>query len=210
MRRLAAFDRRARFGVLPQSETRGIAVGHMHHAVHEDAGRDNVVRVELAQFTDMLGLHDGQLRRRRHHRIEVARRRVEGEIAPAVRLPGLDQRDVAGQRFFEQVSEMVHAYLATRPDPGVFEFLRDDFATLDARHGGVVGTTFRTFPSFPQRYIERLAEQMPCEADGEGVRVEPLRIPSQPTRYTQDDLHIRQFTKDTSRRLMRKGQYRAA
>jgi hypothetical protein len=115
-----------------------------------------------------------------------------------------------GHRFFEQVSEMVHAYLATRPDPAVFEFLRDDFATLDGRHGGVVGTTFRTFPSFPQRYIERLAEQMPCEADGEGVRVEPLRIPSQPTRYTQDDLHIRQFTKDTSRRLMRKGQYRAA
>ena len=115
-----------------------------------------------------------------------------------------------GQRFFEQVSEMVHAYLATKPDPAVFDFLRDDFATLDARHGGVVGTTFRTFPSFPQRYIERLAEQMPCEADGEGVRVEPLRVPGQPTRYTEDDLHIREFTKDTSRRLMRKGQYRAA
>jgi hypothetical protein len=115
-----------------------------------------------------------------------------------------------GHRFFEQVSEMVHTYLATKPDPAVFEFLRDDFVGLDTRFGGIVGTTFRSFPSFPQRYIERLAEQMPCESDGEGVRVEPLRVASQPTRYTQDDLHIRQFMKETSRRLIRRGQYRAA
>jgi hypothetical protein len=115
-----------------------------------------------------------------------------------------------GHRFFEQVSEMVHTYLASKPDPVVYDFLRDDFAGLESRYGGIVGTTFRTFPSFPQRYVERLADQMPCESDGEGVRVEPLRIAHQPTRYTQDDLHIRQFMKDTSRRLIRKGQYRAA
>ena len=115
-----------------------------------------------------------------------------------------------GSRFFEQVSEMVNTYLATKPNPAVYDFLREDFGSLDARHGGVVGTSFRTFPSFPQRYIERLSEQLPCEADGEGVRVEPLTTPSQPTRYTQDDLHIRQFMKDTSRRLIRKGKYRAA
>jgi hypothetical protein len=115
-----------------------------------------------------------------------------------------------GHRFFEQVSEMVHTYLATNPDPAVYDFLRDDFASLESRYGGIVGTAFRTFPSFPQRYVERLAEQLPCESDGEGVRVEPLRVAHQPTRYTQDDLHIRQFMKDTSRRLIRKGQYRAA
>ncbi len=74
----------------------------------------------------------------------------------------------------------------------------------------MVGTSFRTFPSFPQRYIERLAEQPPCEADADGVVVEPLRAQQQPTRYTQDDLHVRQFTKDTSRRLIRKGDFRAA
>ena len=39
----------------------------------------------------------------RHHRIEIARRRFVGEIAPAIRLPGFDQRDVAGQRFFQHV-----------------------------------------------------------------------------------------------------------
>jgi hypothetical protein len=115
-----------------------------------------------------------------------------------------------GHRFFEQVSEMVHTYLASTPDPAVYDFLRDDFTGLESRYGGIVGATFRTFPSFPQRYVERLADQMPCESDGEGVRVEPLRVANQPTRYTQDDLHIRQFMKDTSRRLIRKGQYRAA
>mgnify|MGYP003694665667 CR=1 FL=1 len=49
-----------------------------------------------------------------------------------------------------------------------------------------------------------LAEQLPCESDAEGVKVEPLRVAQQPTRYTQDDLHVRQFMKETSRRLIRK------
>ena len=115
-----------------------------------------------------------------------------------------------GHQFFEQVADMVHEYLASKPSPEVYDFLRHDFASLHANHGGVVGTSFRTFPSFPQRYIERLAEQLPCEADAAGVKVEPLRAPQQPTRYTQDDLHVREFKKDTSRRLIRKGQFRAA
>jgi hypothetical protein len=42
------------------------------------------------------------------------------------------------------------------------------------------------------------------------VVVGPLRQPQQPTRYTEDDLHIRQFLRNTSRRLVRKGQFRAA
>jgi hypothetical protein len=115
-----------------------------------------------------------------------------------------------GHQFFEQVADMVHEYLASKPSPEVYDFLRHDFASLTASHGGVVGTSFRTFPSFPQRYIERLAEQLPSEADAAGVKVEPLRAPQQPTRYTQDDLHVREFRKDTSRRLIRKGQFRAA
>jgi hypothetical protein len=115
-----------------------------------------------------------------------------------------------GHQFFEQVAGMVHTYLNSKPSPDVYDFLREDFSTLDARHGGVVATSFRTFPSFPQRYIERLSEQPPCEADSEGVAVEPLRPPQHPTRYTDDHLHIRQFMKDTSRRLIRKGQFRAA
>jgi hypothetical protein len=115
-----------------------------------------------------------------------------------------------GQQFFEQVAGMVHTYLNSKPSPAMYDFLRDDFTELTARHGGIVGTSFRTYPSFPQRYIERLAEQPPCESDAEGVRVEPLQVAQQPTHYTQDDLHVRQFKKDTSRRLIRKGQFKAA
>ena len=72
------------------------------------------------------------------------------------------------------------------PIPAVYDFLRDDFAALDARYGGVVGTSFRTFPSFPQRYIERLADAAACEADADGVEVEPLRAP-----HAADALHRR-------------------
>jgi hypothetical protein len=115
-----------------------------------------------------------------------------------------------GQRFFEQVAGIVHTYLDGGPCPGACEFLREDFMTLERRYGGVVGTTFRTFPSFPQRYIERAAEQTRCEADLEGVAVEPLLVPQQPTRYTETDLHVRQFTNTISRQLLGKGAFRAA
>ena len=68
------------------------------------------------------------------------------------------------------------------------------------------GTTFRNFPSFPQRYMERC--EMP--ATEPLVRIEPLKRPTQPELYTEDDLHIRQFTENSTRRLTRKGQHRAA
>lgn len=113
-------------------------------------------------------------------------------------------------RFFEQVASMVSEYLDTHPDPSAYDFLRYDFATLESRFGGVVGTSFRTFPSYPQRFIERLADQPACEVDKVGVEVEPLRRAQQPRRYTEDDLHIRQFMAETSRRLVRKGAFRAA
>jgi hypothetical protein len=115
-----------------------------------------------------------------------------------------------GHQFFEQVATMVHTYLASKPRAETYDFLQDDFSSLTSRFGGVVGTSFRTFPSFPQRYIERLIEQLPCEADAEGVKVEPLRLANLPTRYTEDDLHVRQFTADSSKRLIRKGAFRAA
>src|SRR5262249_39664182 len=115
-----------------------------------------------------------------------------------------------GNRFFEQVAEMVTTYLRSRPDPAVYGFLEHNFDALVSHYGGVAGTAFRTFPSYPQRYVEALPTQVPCDADAEGVDVETLRIAQQPTRYTEDDLHMREFQKATSRRLVRKGQFRAA
>jgi hypothetical protein len=72
----------------------------------------------------------------------------------------------------------------------------------------VVGTTFRQFPSFPQRYVELAADQP--EIGDRTVRVEPLKHLPLQTRYTADDLHVRQFLADTSRRLVRTGEHRAA
>jgi len=115
-----------------------------------------------------------------------------------------------GQQFFEQVADMVHTYLNSQPPPTAYQFLSDDFGALEAKYGGVVGTTFRNFPSFPQRYIERLPEQLPCEADADGIDIEPLHTQAAPIRYTQDDLHLRQFTNSASRRVIRKGAFRAA
>jgi len=115
-----------------------------------------------------------------------------------------------GQQFFEQVAAMVHTYLRNDPSPSALDFLRYDFATLESDFGGVVATSFRTFPSYPQRYIERLPEQPPCDADAEGIVVEPLHRVAHPVRYTEDDLHIRRFARKSSARLIRKGAFRAA
>jgi hypothetical protein len=113
-------------------------------------------------------------------------------------------------RFFEQVAEMVSEYLDTRPDPSAYDFLRHDFATLELRYNGVVGTTFRTFPSYPQRFIERVLNQPACEIDMAGVFVEPLRAIQAQRVFTEDDLHVRHFMRAQSKRLIRKGQFRAA
>jgi hypothetical protein len=115
-----------------------------------------------------------------------------------------------GHLFFEQVADMVHTYLGNEPTPAALDFLRHDFAALEAQFGGVVATSFRNFPSYPQRYIERLDEQPPCDADGEGIVVERLHESAHTVRYTEDDLHIRQFARRSTTRLIRKGAFRAA
>ena len=111
-----------------------------------------------------------------------------------------------GPLFYEEVAEMVTAYLSTNPDRSLYDFLQDDFPALNLKFGGVVATTFRNFPSFPQRYMEA------CEIPSvePSVKIEPLKPLTQPVRYSEDDLHIRQFTETSTRRLTRKGAHRAA
>ena len=100
-----------------------------------------------------------------------------------------------GPSFYEDVSRMVREYLATGPDAETFEFLRYNFAGLTERYGKVVCTTFRNYPSFPQRYHETVA--LPAD---EGLRIERMKPVSQPTQYTERDLAQRLFTPETSRR----------
>jgi hypothetical protein len=130
----------------------------------------------------------------------------ETGIRRVTRADGTNSPRSHGPHFYEEVAEMVAAYLATCPDRSLYEFLEQDFGTLTSRFGGVVATTFRNFPSFPQRYMQALATP-PSDPD---IKIEPLKAPTQPMLYTEDDLHIRQFTECTTRRLTRKGAHRAA
>jgi hypothetical protein len=114
-----------------------------------------------------------------------------------------------GDRFFADVVEMVNQYLDTKPDPAVSNFLHYSFTDLTERFGGVSGTAFKGFPSYPQRYTEVLDPQPapPVEAI---CRVEPLKVPQVVTTYTEDDLVLREFLPRTSRRLLDERTLRAA
>jgi hypothetical protein len=61
-----------------------------------------------------------------------------------------------------------------------------------------VATTFRNFPSYPQIYLDPLAEQ---PAGPETPEIVPLRRVSQPRLYTQQDVITREFTARGTRRL---------
>jgi hypothetical protein len=121
-----------------------------------------------------------------------------GGIRQFVHASGTRAPRTHAPEFYEDVAAMTRQYLATRPDPELIEFLRSDFAGLQQQHGGVTATTFRNFPSFPQRYMERCA--LPVE-QGPGVKLEPLKRAVQPALYTERDLHVRQFTGGSARRL---------
>jgi hypothetical protein len=95
-----------------------------------------------------------------------------------------------GAMFLQNVSSMVEQYLRSNPDPARYDFLRHNFTDLSHCFGGVVATTFRTFPSFPQRYMEALSAP-PTEPVS--VRVEPIKSTNRPPHYTEADLCIRQF-----------------
>jgi len=124
------------------------------------------------------------------------------------RADGTSSANCHGRTFFDDVVTMVNEYLATNPDPKLLEFLQHDFAGLTARHGGVVGTVFRTFPSYPQRYIEVLTPQP--DAPTHECRVDSLKLPRTVMRFTEDDLMTREFLAESSRPLVRKGKFRAA
>jgi len=117
------------------------------------------------------------------------------------RADGTYSANCHGDRFFANVVEMVKQYLDSKPDPEVTDFLRYNFDELTTRHSGIVGTTFRAFPSYPQRYTEVL-EPQPAAPPDVRCRVEPLKLPHVITAYTEEDLITRQFLRDTTRRAI--------
>jgi hypothetical protein len=126
------------------------------------------------------------------------------------RADGTCSANYHGQRFFEDVVGMVKQYLATKPDPQSYDFLQYSFEELTARFGGVAGTAFRSYPSYPQRYTEVLDPQPATSAEMAGCRIDPLKAPRVATRFTEDDLVMREFLPKTSRALVRKGKSCAA
>jgi hypothetical protein len=102
-----------------------------------------------------------------------------------------------GPTYYEDVARMVRQYLDTNPNPETYDFLRYNFAGLVERHGGVVCTTFRNYPSYPQRYNERVS--LKKDAAPKDVKIEKLKPVSQPTRYTERDLAKRLFLPQASR-----------
>ena len=123
------------------------------------------------------------------------------------RADGTYSANCHGDKFFENVVGMVNQYLATKPDPAIFDFLAYDLAQL----GGVVGTTFKPYPSYPQRYTQVLDPQ-PESAPEMNCRVEPLKAERVKTSYTDADLVMREFrpAASASRRTVRSRTYCAA
>ena len=105
---------------------------------------------------------------------------------------------------------MVIEYLDTQPDPETYDFLKHNFDALDTRHGGIVATSFRGFPSYPQRFIEVVSPQPDFDADLAHAQVQPLRVSKARKAYTEDDLYVRPFVRSRSARAVRKRQIKAA
>ena len=103
-----------------------LARADLDHALHEHAGRVDVIRIDLAGRHQVLDLGDGDLRRRRHHRIEVARGLAIDEIAGGIALPGVNDREIGEQAAFHHVFlavELAHflAFGDQRTDAGLGE-----------------------------------------------------------------------------------------
>jgi len=119
-------------------------------------------------------------------------------IRQLVRNDGKNSHRCHSPEFFTHVADLVQMYLDTKPDRSLYDFLRYDFDTLERKHGRVIGTAFKTFPSYPQMYLEPLANQ-PIAAN---ERIVPMKFPARRQRYTDADLDLREFFPEGSRRLL--------
>lgn len=106
--------------------------------------------------------------------------RPDGTIDPRTHPP----------QFFDDVRQLVCDYLDASPSDDVLEVVQHDFLTLAARHGRVVGTTFKD-ASYPQRYVHVLEEQ-PVDPP---VLVEPFKDAPGRAVFTEADLVVRDFSR---------------
>jgi len=121
-----------------------------------------------------------------------------GGIRASARSDGRPLAQTHTAQFFRDVSRMVREYLDSRPDSAISEFLTLSFDELARLNGGVVATTFRGFPSFPQRFREPIAEQPRMPRVAHVVRLDGRR---HQRAYTDADLETRQFQPRSTRAI---------
>ena len=82
---------------------RHLRLPHHYYPVDENARRDHALRIVFTQLHPIVDLRDRDPAGYGHDGVEIAARGPVREIAPAIAAPGVDQRDVAGERAFEQI-----------------------------------------------------------------------------------------------------------
>src|SRR5579863_4831990 len=80
-----------------------LARADLDDALDEDAGRMDVVRIDLAGRHQMLDLCDRYLRGGCHHRVKVTRGLAVNEVAGGIALPGVNDGEVGEQAALHDV-----------------------------------------------------------------------------------------------------------
>src|SRR5580704_11173660 len=78
-----------------------------HDAFDKNAGRVDVVGVDDAGLDQMLDLCHGDLRGRRHYRVEIARSLPVDEVAFAIGLPGVDDSEIGEEATLHNVARSI-------------------------------------------------------------------------------------------------------
>ena len=76
----------------------------MHHTLDVDAGRNDVVGIDIRRLHEVLDLGHGDLAGRGHHRIEVARGLAVDEVALGIAHPGMHDREVGHEPALHDVA----------------------------------------------------------------------------------------------------------
>ncbi|ABA51189.1 hypothetical protein BURPS1710b_A1553 [Burkholderia pseudomallei 1710b] len=113
---------------------------HFDDALHEDAGRHDVFRIQRAERHDLRHLHDRRLRGHRHHRPEIARGLPIDEVAPAVAPVRLHEREIRMDRRLEHVVLAVdHARFLAFGELRAVARRREEAADTGARRANPLG-----------------------------------------------------------------------
>src|SRR5579872_1177563 len=102
----------------------------MDNALHKDAGRVNLVGVDLTCRDEVLDFGDRDAAGGRHHRVEIARGLAKNEVTLGIRLPGVDDRKIGDEAAFHHIGLSVEiadllALGDKRADAGLGEEGRD-------------------------------------------------------------------------------------